>query len=88
MSDNQTQEWLLSMEGEFFCAKNRQKQIKILDTLREHGFDKYADDWERDLLCEECNGEGAVMEGEFDNRKEVPCICAKEALQDKKMSEI
>ena len=88
MSNKQTQEWLLSMEEEFYCANNRKKQMKVLDALREHGFDKYADDWERDLLCEECGGEGTVIEGEFDDRKEVPCICAKRSLQDKEMQEI
>lgn len=88
MSNDQTQEWLLAMEEEFYCANNRKKQIKVLDALREHGFSEYADDWERDLLCEDCNGKGVVTVGEFDDIQEVLCICVKEALQDKEMQEI
>ena len=38
--------------------------------------------------CDECQGYGSYDEGEFDNIQEVPCICVKEALQDKEMQEI
>ena len=41
-----------------------------------------------DPSCTECQGYGSYYEGEFDNIQEVPCICVKEALQDKEMQEL
>ena len=63
--------------------------IVLKDLEKERTFIDVAYNYEpEEPFCEDCNGEGTVMEGEFDDIKEVPCICVKEALQDKEMQEI
>ena len=57
MSNNQTREWLHSMEEAFYLANTRKKQEKILEEIRSYGmFNNLADELEADLLstCDFC----------------------------------
>ena len=38
-------------------------------------------------VCPECNGAGVILEGQFDDCVEVPCICVKTALTDARANE-
>lgn len=59
MSNNQTREWLHSMEEAFYLATKPEKQNKILEELRSYDmteFNNFADELEADLLstCDLC----------------------------------
>ena len=60
---------------EFEKSESRDHQKRLLALLRQKKEHKMAEELELDLLCEECNGEGVVLKGEFDDRVEVECIC-------------
>lgn len=70
MSNNQTREWLHSMEEAFYLATKPEKQKKILEELRSYDmteFNNFADELENDLICEVC-GHG-------------PCNCDEQYMQ-------
>ena len=69
MSNNQTREWLHSMEEAFYLANTRKKQEKILEEIRSYGmFDNLAKELEVDLLCKICDGDGTITTDDYDTR--------------------
>lgn len=39
-------------------------------------------DEERESACSDCGGVGLVLQGQYDDIREVECICVKQALAD------